>query len=362
MAGTNAVPSIHKISFCFDVPNISTLNHDGIWSPIVHVYNVPWRVLVCKEGERRDEALEVYLHCNEDSHVPNWSYAAHSRFKLLSFNREQDAVELILPPYVYSIDTSIFGDSPLIEWRDLFDETKEYVKDDTIRLEITLEMANPNDVLKSEMKLENIEKCCKKGALGIFRLTVLNIEKLLAIQSPYIVLRNIRLFFTVFKLGISLHSDTSDEFSYDVEMMVKLIPSNSSAEPVEQTKTIEMKKNYYLQMDQLISWNQLLGFQKGFISKNSIVIEIKLITATVEEAATNSRKRTTSGPSIEAKQRKLECAICLEGFEEQDISITNCGHLFCSDCIQDEIERNKQCPTCRTGVTLRQLKRAHLPL
>lgn len=376
---TQAKPSIHKIVFSFDVPNVSALDDDGIWSSTVLVGGALWNVNVRKESYRGDEGLAVYLDCLGYSYLPNWSFTVHAQFKLLSFNSEQNALEYVLAPCIYDVENPSFGELSLIEWRDLFDATKQYVKNNTLRLEITLEVANPNDTHKSKLTLENIDLRCEMGASGTFRLTVLNIKNLLAVRSPSIVLQNIRWFFTVFKhldhLGICLESpDISDESSneeessseeetsYEVKMVVKLIPLKSAIEPIEQMITKEIKESDCAEIEELISWNQLFEPRNSFVNNNSIDIEVKLTVNTADEAASNSRKRTMPGPSNEAKHRKLECAICMEEFKDQGVSTTKCGHLFCSDCIRDEIKRNKECPTCRTSATLRQLKRAHLPL
>ncbi|XP_055304351.1 E3 ubiquitin-protein ligase rnf8-A-like [Sitodiplosis mosellana] len=365
MASRNTALSIYKINICFDIPNVSALNKGGLWSPKVKVYDIPWRVNVCKEACEGEEMLGVYLYCEQDSEFSNWSYTAHGKFKLLSFNGNQNEREFVLTPDVFDKENPSFGCS-FIEWRDLFNATNQYVKNDTISLKIKLEVANPNDEHKSDLILENIDKCCEKSGLGKFRLTVRNIKKLLAVRSPCIVLRNIRWFLTFFKefdqLSISLNSSNrSEEFSYDVQMMVKLISSKSSVKPIEQIQVKEMNKGDCFEVEQLISWDELLKSQNGFVNNNSIVIEIELKVNKPGSVASNSQKRTVSGPLNEAKQRKMECAICFKGFGTQDVSMTNCGHLFCSKCIQDEIARSKVCPTCRTGASLGQLKRAHLP-
>ena len=50
--------------------------------------------------------------------------------------------------------------------------------------------------------------------------------------------------------------------------------------------------------------------------------------------------------------QNLECAICLDVFEEPRI-LTNCGHTLCHQCIVSMLKRNKNdntlsiiCPTC----------------
>jgi len=48
---------------------------------------------------------------------------------------------------------------------------------------------------------------------------------------------------------------------------------------------------------------------------------------------------------------EVECSICLCDIEQ--MTITKCGHLFCSECIS--LVANKKCPTCQKGYTMKDL-------
>ena len=41
------------------------------------------------------------------------------------------------------------------------------------------------------------------------------------------------------------------------------------------------------------------------------------------------------------------CPICLEIID--DLAITDCGHVFCSNCIEKCLQVNGKCPNCRTN-------------
>lgn len=45
--------------------------------------------------------------------------------------------------------------------------------------------------------------------------------------------------------------------------------------------------------------------------------------------------------------KKEECPICLTEFDENDIGITSCCHLYCYTCIKQSITVKTQCPTCK---------------
>ncbi|GJX05843.1 zinc finger, RING/FYVE/PHD-type containing protein, partial [Tanacetum coccineum] len=52
--------------------------------------------------------------------------------------------------------------------------------------------------------------------------------------------------------------------------------------------------------------------------------------------------------------RRVECAVCLEGFRGGDkcILLPNCRHNFHANCIESWLIRSAACPICRTCVDL----------
>lgn len=49
--------------------------------------------------------------------------------------------------------------------------------------------------------------------------------------------------------------------------------------------------------------------------------------------------------------RALECPICLGDFDCADeLSVTRCGHIFCSECLEATVRGNAHCPTCRVAL------------
>ena len=45
---------------------------------------------------------------------------------------------------------------------------------------------------------------------------------------------------------------------------------------------------------------------------------------------------------------KIECKICLDEINDNNIGLTECGHLFCFSCIYKNTKYSNTCPTCRT--------------
>lgn len=48
---------------------------------------------------------------------------------------------------------------------------------------------------------------------------------------------------------------------------------------------------------------------------------------------------------------ELNCCICMECHEEQQICKLNCQHTFCIACIDQHLKRNHSCPLCREHIS-----------
>uniref|UniRef100_A0A182PL40 RING-type E3 ubiquitin transferase n=1 Tax=Anopheles epiroticus TaxID=199890 RepID=A0A182PL40_9DIPT len=60
---------------------------------------------------------------------------------------------------------------------------------------------------------------------------------------------------------------------------------------------------------------------------------------------TAGRKQSSPGPS---SQDARNCALCMD--TTQDISVTQCGHLFCWQCILNWLDQRQICPICRETI------------
>lgn len=47
------------------------------------------------------------------------------------------------------------------------------------------------------------------------------------------------------------------------------------------------------------------------------------------------------------QSKEKKCPICLEPFKKTNLSITDCGHKFCTSCLLNSIKTNNCCPICR---------------
>jgi len=55
--------------------------------------------------------------------------------------------------------------------------------------------------------------------------------------------------------------------------------------------------------------------------------------------------------NMESKYIDHDCCVCQEDREKTDMCILNCAHLFCCDCVENIMERQKTCPLCRSEIS-----------
>lgn len=349
---------IHQNRFLLDIPNVSGLQE--ICSRELYVHDIPWTVYVRKEEFGGEKWLGVYLRCANRDTSSKWTIVASPTFKLVPFTDSAMPIEVPLMPYVFDsrrMDQGI----RMIRWYNLVDVNSGFMINDSIRLDVQIQMAERNDPSKSKLILEKIDRSCEEGGRRTkFRLTITNVEHLMAVRTPKFMLRNTLWHVIINKyptnrLGIVLESMAkSKAFSCKVTVSAKLFNVYG---PVEEIQTKEMKYLERLTV-QMVPWYDLLQPENGFIQNNSIVIEMEINADTPNGIYATNRKRRATSNFTEAKLLKLECRNCMKSFAEQELSFIPCGHMFCSKCIEHSVRY--MCPLCN-GTASTERKRAYLP-
>ncbi len=371
MADTSIISISTPFSFTLTVPNISKLNN--IFSDEYIIEDTPWKIRVFKKTLDSKQYLCIHLKCSTKNKPPNWSHAAFASFKLLSFGQNVDAIkEGSTAPTVFNSLMDEIG-VDFLEWNDLFNARNKCVENDTIKFKIKIE-ADSNDVDKSIMKSERLGEYCECSGLAKFRLTVTNIENLVAVRASQFILRDSPWYFTVLKdsshkLGIRLTGLTrrsnSADVSCEAKVSVKLISSNIGVKPIDRTfstvfKTKKHGKNFTMN---LISWEELLKLENGFVQNGSITLEVEIKAEKPNDVVSSAQKRSASETTV-SKVPKIECAICKKAIINQDTSCIPCGHLFCTPCIENAIQFRKICPifSCSAKVPWNSLRRMRLTM
>jgi E3 ubiquitin-protein ligase BIG BROTHER-like protein len=79
----------------------------------------------------------------------------------------------------------------------------------------------------------------------------------------------------------------------------------------------------------------------------------RLPTERVKNDANASRRAPGGGDERNACHRE-ECAVCRMPYEDGEVTtrLPDCGHAFHSECLAPWLEDNKECPMCKTEITL----------
>lgn len=77
-------------------------------------------------------------------------------------------------------------------------------------------------------------------------------------------------------------------------------------------------------------------------------IKKSIKAARIDQQPRNNRsleRNTSSSSYAENQLNRKKCVLCLE--PRENTSSTQCGHLFCWNCIMDWLDQKEQCPVCR---------------
>lgn len=364
MAEPKTTINKERVSFRFSIPNISKLN-GHVWSREVLIHGVPWKIYAYKNVLKPKPSLGLLLHCAKSGSTSHWSHVASATFELLSFKSECSTQKFDTRPYVFDHSNRYYGFKNIIRWADLFDAENNYVKDDTIHMQIEI-YAEANTAKVTSFERIN-ENCYEEGSAA-FRVTVSNVECLVAVKTAEFVLQKIPCELVLFKhsnnLSIKLflkqsHS-VSQNFSFFIELTADLVSSNVGSNRCGKAHGSIGRYKHGIRIPQLVPWDDLLQPRNGFIKDGAITIELEIKTELIQIGCVlvSARKRKTNVDQPATKHSKLTCEICKKTIIDQDISSLPCGHLLCAPCITESVNGQKgMCPSCDVGVIQNGLSR-----
>ncbi|XP_031628116.1 uncharacterized protein LOC116343928 [Contarinia nasturtii] len=360
-----------SLTFNFEVLFVSELK--VFYSPKHLLNGIPWQIKLQQYDYEKEPWLMAILCCRYKADS-TWSYSARATIKLFRMvDDKEKVIERRITPYVFQPDLKLhYARVYLIPWRHLLDKSKGYVKDNIISVGVKIEMADPNEQIRSHLILKDTYKSCTDACIKKFQVSVGNVMNLMAVRSPSFIMRNVFWHILIFKdskkLKFSLcHDDTLLQFPWEITSSIKILSASASVMSI-QRKKVENRNDIYKPFFELV-WTELIESANEFINNNTIVIDVQMSTLKTNKAIILSNPliikhpEKRKGTCIEkpAKRYELMCPICLERFEEQNISITKCGHLFCSECLNTAMKSRRICPVCNNRVISTQVKRAHLP-
>ncbi|XP_031635584.1 uncharacterized protein LOC116348658 [Contarinia nasturtii] len=347
------------------IHTISKLDEfDEQFTPEIIVQGIPWDVEFKKERHEGEERLNVYLWCRNKDASRDWSHAAFVTVKLLPSKKNLKPFEKYTMPYIFGSSHRCCGTVDFIKWERLINIENGFVRDDTIRVEIKIEVTDPNYEDKSLLKFDVLDKCCECVNRALFRLTVSNIDALMAVGTPAFILFGLRWKISIFNdasewLGVRLETiEYKNNATSETTATFKLISANNDVKSIKHELKKEMNGQDLLEKWNFVSWGKLFDDQNGFIRNNTIVFDVSIITDSLNLA---EKCQAARDQNEDAKLLKLECSICMEAIRDQELSSLPCTHMFCTKCIEDAIKACKKCPICNAAAKLTDLRLCRLP-
>lgn len=95
--------------------------------------------------DRAQKSLGFFLQCNGDSESSTWSCDAQADLRLLSVKPGVQPFSRRINHHFHSKEND-WGFSHYMSWQDVFEESKGYIKDDTITLQVNVTADAPHGV------------------------------------------------------------------------------------------------------------------------------------------------------------------------------------------------------------------------
>lgn len=175
-------------------------------------------------------------------------------------------------------------------------------------------------------------------------LTVTKIADLASVQSLDFDLGFGKCSIKVFKESSALNISINSSKPYHLRGTVGLLGINGKTKSIIQPFSKEVTPEDGITLNELISWDDLLA-PNAFVQYSAVSIEVKI--------------RVKIGAK---KPLLLDCLICLEDIESQELSSVPCGHTFCTKCIEKSLKLKQKCPACETFAQPKDLRRIILPV
>lgn len=245
------------------------------------IFGISWTFQVF----RQNNALGIYLQCMGNMNTPEWEVAAWFKIRLMSFTRD-NSFDYYIAPFVFN--SSSFGDSfglpAFITWDELTDDKEGFVEkdNDMIKLKMEIMVQNPMDPDRSVLECEKCEIDEKSDNEARFRLTVKNVEDLMAVRSQPFEFRGFQWEFVVYRehadtLGMVLQA--KDTFVLcKVKVVVKLQTTNREVELDPTSCEHEFLEPESIDIANIIPWYILMQEANGYVNDDSIILDVNFMT------------------------------------------------------------------------------------
>lgn len=346
--------NISEVNCLIKLDNIANFN--SFQSNIFYVRGTPWVVLF----EKNCFTLCVSLISKIENDSKDWAIAAEYSVDIIPIELHINFIKKNFTGAVFH-HGRMSRKCSLISWNDLTQPENGFVTNDSCELEIKVSVSPLQNSIQNEwLKFESIQKCCDENSGEKYRMTVKVFGSFIGVCSPPIHLKNSECRIVLKKISSRPDGNANEKFiqivlrvmenefngADQIIMSCKLIPFDPNMQPLQKQQKAfpcEILLN-------LITWDELIKPANCYIQNKIFILEIEF-----KSAALKHRECNDGGDD------KLACIICLERLNGPASSLL-CGHIFCTACIKESIERRKLCPTCNQPATVRQLRKVFLPL
>lgn len=346
-----------QIKLRITVKNVSQL---GLYnSPVFNIRGITWHLVVKKCNEN----LAVCLACKNQETVLNWSCMAHLKCNLLT-NSCNSLDRCFQQPMEYSTKNISWGWNNYLTIKELFDDEKNYVKNDSIVFEIKVKVGPIcGSKLMSPIGLNELADVSKKT----FRLTINKISELVGFNSPVVLMRGLPWIIVVCKckpakttwlclyLKCIYASDT--DWSCEAKALFRLISEKRNKKQYKwMLDDVTFNKNAIQHGNrEFIKWDDLVDDSNQYINNDSIELEVEL-----EVQQEKGIALTHEEDGVKALRLAMQCPICFQSFIGRSTSSTSCGHLFCKSCVEKAVQRSDTCPVCNQNLDLAEIRPIYL--
>lgn len=349
MQSTTANNNITKIQFIVEIKNTSELT--TFESEKVFVRGQPWFIKFAKV----DDFLSVHLHSLNGDASDTWSMVATFSVKMIRSENFGKQYCNVIGPVVFDSENTESGDDEFFDWDSLMDPENGYLTNDECKFRIKIKTGPLQDDSSNEwMKFETRRKCCGDSSYGNFKLTINKLHEFSSICSPKFKLYNVQWRIVAIKgkyLRILLLNIYNNIWYFDMESKCTLLSLDDNVENIEQkiegSDATESPHEIFQ-----FPWEDLNDMEKSFMELNgSFNLDLELKLDHPEEP-----------PNIVKEQASFPCSICFDNMIGRDVSVTECGHLFCTQCIILALRQAVFCPNCKSrsnGIVY--LRKVYLP-
>jgi hypothetical protein len=122
-----------------------------------------------------------------------------------------------------------------------------------------------------------------------------------------------------------------------------------------------MSVSFWKKQYESAEWRRKLGWAKFYRSERDRHVENQQAIQSIRTLQEGIRDAEARGipefvqnelkDMMEILRKKIDCPVCLDEIDPQDISFGQCGHKFCSACLNRlKTEEPKKCAICRKKV------------